>query len=77
MAIQMRRGNYANLDKSKLVAGEVVVATDNAHNYVGVAKAPNNVIDLATQDDLQNIILEKGGVAVVDECLIFKPEDET
>ena len=75
MAIQMRRGNYTNLDKSKLVAGEIVVATDNAHNYVGVAKAPNNVIQLASQDDLQNIVMQKGGVAVVNETLVFTPNN--
>lgn len=74
MAIQMRRGLYANLDKSKLVAGEIVVATDNARDYVGVAKAPNNVIDLATQNDLQNVVVQKGGVGVVGETLIFTPQ---
>ena len=71
MAIQMRRGAYANLDKSKLVAGEVVVATDNALDYVGVAKAPNKVIDLATKADLDNVIVHEGGIAVIGETLVF------
>ena len=52
MAIQIRRGMYADLDKSKLVAGEVVVALDNNKDYVGVAKAPSDVIELATKDDI-------------------------
>lgn len=50
MAIQMRRGALANLDRSKLVAGEIVVATDE--DFVGVAKAPSQVIQLATTDML-------------------------
>ena len=69
MAIQMRRGALANLDKSKLVGGEVVVAMDE--EYVGVAQSPNNVIDLATKNDLANVIIENGGVAVSNEVLIF------
>ncbi len=52
MAIQMRRGLKANLDTSRLVAGEIVVATDQ--NYVGIAKAPNDVIELATKEDIEN-----------------------
>ena len=55
MAIQMRRGLYANLDKSKLVAGEIVVALDNDRDYVGVAKAPNTVVELATKDDIEDV----------------------
>lgn len=54
MAIQMRRGQYADLDKSKLVAGEIVVALDNNKDYVAVAKAPSDVIELATKDDIAN-----------------------
>lgn len=54
MAIQMRRGSYADLDESKLVAGEIVVATDSNIDFVGVAKAPSNVVQLATQNDLAN-----------------------
>lgn len=50
MAIQMRRGLRANLDTSKLVAGEIVVATDE--DFVGVAKAPSQLIELATKDDI-------------------------
>lgn len=55
MAIQMRRGLVADLDRSRLVAGEVVVGLDNDKNFVGVAKAPSDVIELATKDDLNNI----------------------
>lgn len=52
MAIQMRRGLKANLDTSRLVAGEMVVATDANEDYVAVAKAPSDVIQLATKDEL-------------------------
>ena len=58
MAIQVRRGNYADLDTSKLVQGEPFVtldtAPDGAH-YIGMAIAPNNVVRLASYDDLTDI----------------------
>lgn len=54
MAIQMRRGAKANLDTSKLVAGEIVVATDQNEDYIAVAKAPSNVVQLATKDMVDN-----------------------
>lgn len=54
MSIQMRRGLKADLDTSKLVAGEIVVALDNNEDYVAVAKAPSNVVQLATKGDIQN-----------------------
>ena len=57
MAIQVRRGNYADLDKSKLVQGEPFVTLDkyDGDYYVGMAIAPNNVVRLATWDDLTDI----------------------
>ena len=58
MAIQLRRGNYADLDPSKLVQGEPFVTLDNAgdgHPYVGVAQSPNQVVRLATYDELTDI----------------------
>ena len=54
MAIQMRRGLIADLDTSKLVAGEIVVGLDANTDFIGVAKAPSNVVQLATKDDLQD-----------------------
>lgn len=54
MAIQMRRGLKADLDTSKLVAGEIVVATDQNQDYVGIAKAPSDVVQLATKDMVDN-----------------------
>lgn len=58
MAIQVRRGNYADLDISKLIQGEPFVtldtAPDGAH-YVGMAIGPNDVVRLATFDDLTDI----------------------
>lgn len=68
MAIQMRRGAYSNLDKSKLVAGEVVIAT-SGQQFVGIAKAPNDVIQLATHDDLDNIV--EATSSVIDGCFTF------
>ena len=75
MAIQMRRGNIANLDKSRLVAGEIVVGTDAGQDYVGVAKAPSIVVDLATKEDLNNVIALEGGVAVTNGTLVFSPNE--
>lgn len=68
MAIQMRRGAYANLDASKLVAGEFVVATDAGKDFVGVAKAPDDLIQLATQDDLDNVMSVAGEATVENGC---------
>lgn len=52
MAIQMRRGLWANLDTSKLVAGEIVCGTDAGTDHVGIAKAPSQLIELATKEDI-------------------------
>lgn len=75
MAIQLRRGAYADLDKSKLVAGEVVVGLDSGRNYIGVAKAPSDVLQLATQEDLDNIISKD--VKVENGILIFEASEES
>ena len=56
MAIQMRRGLKADLDTSKLVAGEIVVATDSNEDYIAVAKAPSSVVQLATKNDVTNAV---------------------
>lgn len=58
MAIQHRRGNYADLDPSKLVQGEPFITLDDApdgHPYVGIAQAPNQIIRLASYDELTDI----------------------
>ena len=57
MAIQVRRGYYADLDVSKLVQGEPFMTLDqvNGSYYVGMAVEPNNVLRLATFDDLTDI----------------------
>lgn len=68
MAIQMRRGAYANLDTSRLVAGEVVVATDAGKDFVGVAKSSSDFVQLATQDDLDNVMSVAGEASVSDGC---------
>lgn len=59
MAIQHRRGNYEDLDISKLVQGEPFVTLDYApdgHYYVGIAIGPNNVVRLAAWDDLTDVL---------------------
>ena len=57
MAIQERRGNYADLDTSKLVQGEPFVTLDKVDGdyYAGIAIGPNNVIRFATWDNLVDI----------------------
>ena len=57
MAIQVRRGNYADLDTSKLVQGEPFVTLDkvNGNYYVGMAIGSSNVVRLASWDDLTDI----------------------
>ena len=57
MAIQHRRGNYADLDTSRLVQGEPFLTLDQVDGdyYAGIAIAPNNVIRFATWDNLVDI----------------------
>lgn len=73
MAIQMRRGNEADLDKSKLVSGEIAVSLDE--KKVRVSRGNGDTIDLATMDDLQNIITYEGAVSVVGKTLTFSPKE--
>lgn len=57
MAIQVRRGNYADLDTTRLVAGEPFVTLDKADGdyYVGMAISPSKSVRLATWDNLVDI----------------------
>lgn len=57
MAIQVRRGNYADLDTSRLVQGEPFITLDEVGDnyYVGMAIGPSNTVRLATYDDLTDI----------------------
>lgn len=73
MAIQMRRGNEADLDKSKLVSGEIAVSLDE--KKVRVSRGNGDTIDLATMDDLQNIVTYEGAVSVVGKTLTFSPKE--
>lgn len=73
MAIRMRRGNEADLDKTKLVSGEIAVSVDA--DKVRVSKGNGETIDLATQEDLQNIIIYDGAISVVGETLTFSPRE--
>ena len=59
MAIKVRRGNYADLDPSKLVAGEPFTTLDmlpDGDYYVGMTIAPNNVVRLATWTNLETVL---------------------
>lgn len=59
MAIRVRRGNYADLDKSRLVAGEPLTTLDmlpDGDYYVGMTIAPNNVVRLATWTNLETVL---------------------
>lgn len=61
MAIQVRRGNYADLDTTKLVAGEPFVTSDQLPDgdyYVGMAISPSTTVRLATYSNLQTIKAE-------------------
>ena len=49
MAIQMRRGLRANLDTSKLVAGEIAVSLDTGEVSV---KCTNKTVELASKEDV-------------------------
>lgn len=57
MAIQERRGNFVDLDTSKLVQGEPFVTLDQVDGdyYAGIAIGPSNVIRFATWDNLVDI----------------------
>ena len=61
MAIQVRRGNYADLDTTKLVAGEPFVTLDQLNDgdyYVGMAISPSTTVRLATYSNIQTIKAE-------------------
>lgn len=49
MAIQVRRGLRANLDTSKLVAGEIAVSLDTGEVSV---KCTNKTVELASKEDV-------------------------
>ena len=53
MAIQMRRGNAANYDETKMLPGEFAVATDEEELYI--AFATGNSKKVLTEDDFENI----------------------
>lgn len=56
MAIKMRRGNYADFDPTKMVAGEFAVCLDNG--YVYMTLSPGNVIRLGTYDTIAEIVAQ-------------------
>lgn len=57
MAIQQRRGNYANFDKSRMLAGEPAVVLQNDPSVTDgrafyIAFGPNDVKRVLTEDEL-------------------------
>lgn len=72
MAIKMRSGAYANLDTSKLVGGEIAI-TDDPEKVIAKTN-DGEVVELATQDDLANVITNLGAVRVESERLIFSSQ---
>ena len=54
MAIRMRRGNYADFDPTKMVAGEFAVCLDNG--YVYITLSPGNVIRLGTAESIEEAL---------------------
>lgn len=61
MAIQVRRGQYADLDTSRLVAGEPFTTLDQLPDgdyYVGMTVAPGTAVRLATWTNLQTVLEE-------------------
>lgn len=54
MAIQMRRGNYADFDASKMVAGEFGICLDNG--YVYITLSPGNAVRLGTADTIEEAL---------------------
>lgn len=56
MAIQMRRGNYADFDPSRLVAGEFAVSQDNQRVFLCVSAG--NVIELIANTPLDEWVEE-------------------
>lgn len=53
MAIQMRRGNSANFDPTKMKPGEIAVCTDNGDVYV--TKSAGDVVRLADETDISSL----------------------
>lgn len=61
MAIKVRRGNYDDLDISRLVEGEPFISLDTLPDgdyYVGMAIGPSNVVRLATWTNLQTVLTD-------------------
>ena len=54
MAIQMRRGNYADFDPTRMVAGEFAVCLDKGWVYMTLS--PGNVIKLGTAETIEQAL---------------------
>ena len=62
MAIQMRRGNYADYDESKIRPGEWAVATDAERVFIGVA---SGAVEMAKKSDV-DAMAETAEEAILD-----------
>lgn len=61
MAIQIRRGNYADLNTSRLVAGELFTTLDPSPDgdyMVGLGISPSTTVRLATYTNLQTVLAD-------------------
>lgn len=67
MAIQMRRGNAANYDESKMLPGEFGVAVDEEELYI--AFATGNSKKVLTEDDSGTLTATDKGSGVVELSL--------
>lgn len=62
MAIQMRRGNYADYDESRIRPGEWAVATDTEQVFIGVA---SGAVEMAKKSDV-DAMAETAEEAIID-----------
>lgn len=73
MAIQMRRGNYADFDASRMVAGEFGVCLDNG--YVFVTLSAGNCVKLGTADTIDEALQQ--ALDYVNQCNAVLEETKT
>lgn len=73
MAIQMRRGAYAEFDPSKMLPGEWAVSTDNESQkqMVYMCFAPGVVKRMAALEDLQNELGKFATFGITDDGYFY------
>ena len=73
MAIQMRRGNYADFNPAKMVAGEFGICLDNG--YVYIALAPGNCVRLGTAETIEEAL--EMARSYVNDCKTYSEDSES